>query len=275
VTEQEWLNDTDPLAMVEFLRGSPTGEDAVTWWNSRWRWEGADKGLDRKFRLFACACCRRIWDRIPEPCNRDAVVAVEDFLEGRLPAEALEAAFAASSAVEWKEDGSGRRSEPGYWAVKYLGPGFYKMTPAASALLVASQVLFLADEAYGREASHEFNCCYYAGNGVFLRPFRWPEPIPATVEAERAVQAALLCCIFGNPFWSAPTLAPGWLRRNDGTVTRLAQGSYDDRAFHRLPVLADALEEVGCHDTNILTHCRHPGPHVRGCWVVDLLLGKE
>jgi hypothetical protein len=275
VTEQEWLTNTDPLAMVEFLRGSPTGEDTVTWWNSRWRWEGAGQGQDRKFRLFACACCRRIWDRIPEPCNRDAVVAVEDFLEGRLPAAALEAAFVASSAVEWKEDGSGRRSEPGYWAIKYLGRGFYKMTAAASALLVASQVLFLADEGYGREAGHEFNCCYYAGNGVVLRSFRWPEPIPASVEAECATQAALLRCILGNPCRPAPTLDPDWLRWKDGMVARLARGIYDDRAFDRLPILADALEDAGCHDTAILDHCRQPGPHVRGCWVVDLLLGKE
>jgi hypothetical protein len=58
-------------------------------------------------------------------------------------------------------------------------------------------------------------------------------------------------------------------------VARLARGIYDDRAFDRLPILADALEDAGCHDTAILDHCRQPGPHVRGCWVVDLLLGKE
>jgi hypothetical protein len=275
VIEQQWLTGTDSLAMVEFLRGSPTGEDTVTWWNSRWRFEDAGKGKDRKFRLFACACCRHIWDDIPEPCNRDAMVAVEDSLEGRLPAEALQAAFAASSAVEWKEDRSGRRSEPGYWAVKYLGRGFYKMTAAASALLVASQMLFMADEGYGREAVHEFNACYYAGNGVFLRPFRWPEPIPVTVEAERAAQATLLRCIFGNPFRRAPTLDPGWLEWKDGTATHLAHGIYEDRAFDRLPILADALEEACCTDADVLAHCRAPGLHVRGCWVVDLLLGKE
>ena len=58
------------------------------------------------------------------------------------------------------------------------------------------------------------------------------------------------------------------------TVVQLAQSIYDDRAFDRLPILADALEEAGCTDAAILDHCRGPGPHVRGCWAVDLLLGK-
>ena len=65
---------------------------------------------------------------------------------------------------------------------------------------------------------------------------------------------------------------PNWLTPN---VVMLAQAIYDERAFDRLPALADALEEVGCHDTHILGHCRQPGQHVRGCWVVDLVLGKE
>jgi hypothetical protein len=70
-------------------------------------------------------------------------------------------------------------------------------------------------------------------------------------------------------------VGPSWLAWNDGTVVKLAQGIYDDRAFDRLPVLADALEEAGCDDADILDHCRRPGEHVRGCWVVDLLLGKK
>jgi hypothetical protein len=58
-------------------------------------------------------------------------------------------------------------------------------------------------------------------------------------------------------------------------VVTLAKSIYEDRAFDRLPILADALEESGCHDPDILAHCRQPGEHVRGCWVVDLLLGRE
>ena len=65
---------------------------------------------------------------------------------------------------------------------------------------------------------------------------------------------------------------PQWLT---STVVAVAQGIYVDRAFNRLPILADALQDVGCEHAKILTHCRGPGPHVRGCWVVDLVLGKS
>jgi hypothetical protein len=71
------------------------------------------------------------------------------------------------------------------------------------------------------------------------------------------------------------TITPAWVAWNEGTVVKLTQGIYDDRAFDRLPVLADALEEAGCTNAEILAHCREPGPHVRGCWALDLLLEKE
>jgi hypothetical protein len=77
--------------------------------------------------------------------------------------------------------------------------------------------------------------------------------------------------ILGNPFRSI-TLDPAWLTP---TVIRLAQTIYDDRAFDRLPDLADALHESGCDNDEILGHCRGPGPHVRGCWAVDMVLGKK
>jgi hypothetical protein len=77
--------------------------------------------------------------------------------------------------------------------------------------------------------------------------------------------------IFGNPFRPV-TLDPAWLTP---TVLALANGIYADRAFDRMPILADALEEAGCENDDILLHCRQPGEHVRGCWVVDLVLGKK
>ncbi|MBA4064130.1 MAG: hypothetical protein C0501_10535 [Isosphaera sp.] len=66
-------------------------------------------------------------------------------------------------------------------------------------------------------------------------------------------------------------LKPAW---RTSTVLALAQGIYGERAFDRLPILADALQDAGCEDADILAHCRGPGPHARGCWVVDLVLGK-
>jgi hypothetical protein len=84
-------------------------------------------------------------------------------------------------------------------------------------------------------------------------------------------QPALLRDIFGNPFRPV-TFNPAWRTSN---VIALAQAIYDDRAFDRLPILADALEDAGCDSADVLNHCRPPGEHVRGCWVVDLVLGKE
>ena len=93
-------------------------------------------------------------------------------------------------------------------------------------------------------------------------------------EIEYAVQTQLLKDIFGNPF-RLVALDPAWLAWNDGTVPNMAQAIYDEWAFDRLPLLADALEDAGCAEAEILGHCRGPGPHVRGCWAVDLLLGKQ
>jgi hypothetical protein len=75
------------------------------------------------------------------------------------------------------------------------------------------------------------------------------------------------------PFQSV-ALAPIWLSANDGAVRKLAASIYDEGAFAQLPILADALEDAGCDNAEVLAHCRSQGPHVRGCWVVDLILGK-
>ena len=77
-------------------------------------------------------------------------------------------------------------------------------------------------------------------------------------------------CLFGNPFRPV-SLEPAWVT---STVIALARGIYDGRAFDRTPILADALQDAGCEHPDILNHLRGDGPHVRGCWVVDLLLGK-
>jgi hypothetical protein len=86
--------------------------------------------------------------------------------------------------------------------------------------------------------------------------------------------AGLVRCVSGNPFRPV-TIAPPWLSWNGATVPKMAQAIYDGRTFDRLPILADALEEAGCDNADVLAHCRSEGPHVRGCWVVDLILGKS
>jgi hypothetical protein len=87
---------------------------------------------------------------------------------------------------------------------------------------------------------------------------------------ERTVQAGLFRCVVGNPF--RPTaFDPRWRTR---TATDLARSMSESRDFGAMPVLADALEEAGCDDADVLAHCRGDAPHARGCWVVDHVLGK-
>jgi hypothetical protein len=93
----------------------------------------------------------------------------------------------------------------------------------------------------------------------------------AARDAEGRAQVTLLRDIFGNPSRSV-ILNPTW---RTASVVALAQSIYDDRVFDRLPILAAALEDAGCDNADILNHCRQPSEHVRGCWVVDLVLGKS
>jgi hypothetical protein len=86
----------------------------------------------------------------------------------------------------------------------------------------------------------------------------------------RGIHANLVRDIFGDPFRPVQ-LDPRW---RTSTVLTLAEGIYADRAFDRLPILADALMDAGCDNDQLLDHCRGAGPHVRGCWAIDLLLGK-
>jgi len=86
-------------------------------------------------------------------------------------------------------------------------------------------------------------------------------------------RSALLRDLLGTP--AAASLDPVWLAWNDGTVARLAAGIYEERAFDRLPILADALEDAGCTDIVLLEHCRGPGPHARGCWALDFIRGAD
>jgi hypothetical protein len=119
-----------------------------------------------------------------------------------------------------------------------------------------------------------------------------------TAAAMRAEYAGYLRCLFSNPFarstpGTKPSLTKGisqWIRRMTlgetragivdptwltSTVVSLAEGIYAERAFDRLPILADALQDAGCDSADVLDHCRGTGPHARGCWVVDLVLGKS
>ena len=102
------------------------------------------------------------------------------------------------------------------------------------------------------------------------------------VAAEVLAEADLLRDLFGPLLFRPVRIEPAWLTWNSGTLRRLAEAIYNERSLPeghldtgKLAVLADAFEDAGCDNADLLNHCRSEGPHVRGCWVVDLLLGKE
>jgi hypothetical protein len=237
MTEAEWLACTDPTPMLEFL---------------------GDRASSRKLRLFAVACCRRIWPLITEAHCREAVEIAERFADGSVTAEVQEAAHIAAERV--------RREVEDTEAPLFSGVA-YATAYAASSTIHDKGTVWLACRA-------AVNAACAAGHALSSQGASENE-VAAATHAEFAAQTALVRDLFGNPFRLAPFPDPSWLAWQDGAVVKLAQAIYADRAFDRLPVLADALEEAGCHDPDILAHCRQPGPHVRGCWVVDLLLGKE
>jgi hypothetical protein len=93
----------------------------------------------------------------------------------------------------------------------------------------------------------------------------------AAEAGERKAQCRLLRDIFGNPFRPVD-FSPGW---QTDTAVAIARPMYELRDFSAMPILADALQDARCDSDAILNHCRSPGPHVRGCWAIDLVLGKE
>ena len=107
------------------------------------------------------------------------------------------------------------------------------------------------------------------------------EVVPRMIRRYRIHPAHYLCDIFGFVFHQA-TLSPALLTWHEGVVMRLAQAAYYERSLPdgtldsaRLAILADALQEAGCTDEEILAHLLSPGPHVRGCWALDCILGKS
>jgi hypothetical protein len=98
--------------------------------------------------------------------------------------------------------------------------------------------------------------------------------LPKNTLKERKQQASLLLDIFGNPFQPV-AINPSWLTWNSGTVVKIARSVYENRDFDHLAIVGDALEEAGCDNDAILVHCRSEREHVRGCWIIDLLLEMD
>jgi len=205
-----------------------------------------EQGYQRKLRLFVVACCRQAWDLLPGEASRRAVEVAEMFADGLATAEELAAARAAVFPVH----------------VAGKDPRPFRATIAAG---------FCADE-HGLWDSPVKLAEMAADDAA--RPGATEEAWLAAFQAEIRKKIVFLREFVGNPFRPV-TVEEAWLVRNDGAVPKIAQEMYDERAFERMGVLADALEEAGCTDAEVLEHCRGPGPHARGCWLVDLLLGKK
>ena len=195
---------------------------------------------ERKLRLFCVACCRRVWEHLPGHGSRRAVRVAERYADGSADAAELDAAREADEP----------HASPGHGPVRVAYHAAKPSPDAASCVLHAS--LLRADSASPPGSASD------AG---------WDE----ADAAESAAQAALLRDVFGNPFRPV-TFEAAW--RTPAAVA-LASQMYESRDFSAMPILADALQEAGCEDEQILQHCRGGGLHVRGCWVVDLVLGKD
>jgi hypothetical protein len=191
----------------------------------------------RKYRLFGVACARALWPRLSDWRLRRAVEVAELHADGLASEADLHACRSRLA--------SKRRRGATDFVRSATDPSTHlNVRTAATA--------------------------WTAGCEPFDDPARW-EPAERTINAQFA---PLVRDLFGNPFRPV-ILAPEWLRWNDGCVPRIAEGIYQERAFDRLPILHDALLDAGCDNEDVLAHCLAAGPHVRGCWVLDLLINKK
>ncbi len=211
------------------------------------------RASERKLRLWMCACARRLWSQLADESDRRAVEVAERYADGATNRSELEQA---------------RRVIVN---VRNLGARANELLDWRSPACLAWCATRKNTNTAARDASVAE--IWYAGAWASSHSdIGWK--MSGDPPAERVWQAHVLRDLFGDPFRTV-AVDPLWLAWNDRTVPRLAQVIYDERAYDRLPILADALEEAGCTDADILNHCRQPGEHVRGCWVLDALLGKS
>jgi hypothetical protein len=253
VTESEWLACGDIGGLLHaFLR--------------------AGRASGRKRRLLICACCRCVEHLLSQE-GRAALAVGERYADGRATDEEAEAAGnRAIAAGEGRTHTAHATTAAGWTCWPYAAVPYYSTASAFDGG-------FTAPVAYALRA----------GTGVNDPITAYRDWVVTLREAEAAGQEislrredalvldegrhvfSLIRCIFGNPLLRI-ALDPSW---RTPAAAALARGIYDDRRFEELPILADALEEAGCTDVALLDHCRGPGPHTRGCWPVDLLLGNE
>jgi hypothetical protein len=206
-----------------------------------------DTTSDRKLRLHAVACGRRVWDMLTDEESRQSVAVAERLADGRVTEEQRKAVSRAASRVASQAE--------------YDNFGDDTATPYVYALCIASYATYPSAFQAARNATKAI-----------------PHTRATNQDTEKQWLIDVLRDIFAGQFLPV-SISPGWLTP---TVLSLAQAIYEQRCLPsgaldnaRLAVLADALEDVGCEYQEILSHCRQPGKHVRGCWVVDALLTRD
>jgi hypothetical protein len=251
MNESEWQSCTDPQEMLAFLCET-------------------ERATDRKLRLFAVACCRRVWTLMDDDRSRAVVEATERCADGLNNGEGLRTAVLAAQ----KAADSIRRR---------LGPATHQAAAGRAAQALGKPPVRAAEQA----ARHAMWAEHWEGPrtspaGQSEHPREMRRQITHSLERVGQCQTSFLHDLFGNPFRPLPPPDPAWLAWNNGLVLRLAEAAYQERQLpagtldpELLAVLAGALEEAGCTDADLLGHLRGPGLHVRGCHVIDLLLGKS
>jgi hypothetical protein len=240
VTEAEWLDAKYPLVLLYNAGGLIS---------------------DRKLRLFACACCRRI-PGLPEVVL-PALLVLERHADGLLGQAEIQAALAPVEAAAEARHYDDRA----YTTVTYASLTRAQLGDDASMHHYVGSVAATT----ARSAAVRRRCSV---------PGITRSDAEAIRHAESVSQCQIAQDILRNPFRPAPAVDPAWLAWQGGTVAKLARAAYEERRLPegtldpaRLAVLADALEEAGCGDAELLGHLRGPGVHCRGCWPVDLILG--
>jgi hypothetical protein len=207
------------------------------------------KASDRKLRLITVAECHRIWNLLPVGFRTFAEV-LEIYADGLVDAAEYRTAWMCV-AGEYAE---AERDPPDATTYAMASAGISDPPTIPS-------VAFALSTAAAAVAST-------AADGV--SDDIYDKTYDTSLAEEQGMQARMTRDIFGNPFRPA-AFDPAW---RTSTVLALANGIYQEKAFDRLPILADALEDAGCDNADLLAHCRGDGEHVRGCWAVDLVLGK-
>jgi hypothetical protein len=266
----------------------------------------------RKLILFCCACCRRAWHLLQESRSQRAVEAAELGADGLLSRQEITQSWQdAEEANRWINRGDWRTvsierlaladaaaaAMRAMEAVGRLGEQMFDLVYHARTLALATRrcLAFFAAKGAAQivdPPEHLLQQTYSVGpdddipeltdDNQYFRLEISPRILVRLPEAqiirsagihEMLAQCSLLEEIFGDCFRTG-TVDERLCKAGENLALKLAAAIYADRAFERLPLLADALEDAGSTDPDLLGHLRGPGPHVRGCWAVDLVLGK-